>query len=416
MENKIDELYEKVLNSDVREYENVLSDEDVDLIASELDNLEDPIMAEAKEMASTPNLTDKEFEGVVSYNNETGVAMDVKEIDYNNVVSFDELLNSENVQLPDIDADLTITKIAISNFFALEFSDEAFEKAGITDEVCKKLEEITEKYRILKITGKKFSYFNAMPDSIKSQIIMFHGVAAADLTGRNMLKTARNFIAASLMEHILVTKENETLTIDLEQAITKLNEKLKNDTEELATDEEWSKVTWKYYLKTIPVQASLLESKGMVEEAEKYKKVIATFKETCTFKSLINDITNYKLKLRKIDLEDFDKYCESFNSQYAESEYTIHDVKLAYNTLCANPNIEGDEELYKYFIAYFIAYCSKYNFSTNNIYEHEFMYYFIWNIISANMYNKEDKEDVEFHNSYMRALQNALNIVKRMIE
>lgn len=416
MENKnIDKLYEKVLNSDVESIKNVLNDDDADLIATTIDEMRDPDMLEAKEMASKSNLTDKAFEGVTMYNNETGAAMYTEEIDYDNVIGFDELLNSDKVKLPDIDTDLTITKINIANFFALDFSDEAFESAGITDEVCEKLLKLSEKYRVSKITGKKFPYFNAMPESIQKQIIIFHGTDVTGLTGRNMIKTARNYIASCLMERINTSRDNETLSIDLEQSIAKLNEQLKQDTEELARDKEWSKVTWKYYLKTIPVQAAVLESKGLDEQAEKYRKAIAAFEETCTFKTLIKEI-EAGLRLPYIMIKDFDKCCELFNSKYEKSEYTIYDIKLAYNALCNNPNISGDEEVFKRFITYFIAYCNKYNLSTENVLEHEYMYYFIWNILFANLYNDDDEEDVEFHMNYYRSLQNALNVVKRTME
>lgn len=417
----IDEAYEKLLNSGGK-----LTDEDIEEINETLESeYTDPDMEEAKELAANSDLKDTEFIGKSVINSDNGSAIMTEEVDMENIPSFSELLEEYDIdktKLPDAEDllnDQNTARLCIAEFFGREKSEESYELNGLTDEVIDDFLKVTERYKESVITGKKFSYYISMPDPIKSMITEYMGMNNIRFTGANANKAARNECTKALLCHYLNRDRTELFTIYLSESVLKMQEELDElqdkSTKELASSKEWADASWKVFEHSIPNMITKLEEKGWNGEANKYRKVLAAYKETCIFKLLINDIKS-GLKVRHIDLEEFEKYCETFNSNYENSKFAINDVYQTFVTLCKCNHFNEDEMVYKKFIAYFIAYCKKHNFDTENIIDHTYMYYFIMNIILMDFYNPDDEEDKKFHTNYWRSLQNVLNVVKSTMD
>lgn len=405
MKNNIDELYDKVINMPVNEKsENKLTDQDMKDIMEAIDEIPtDDTLAEAKQAAVSSDLKDTGVTAEVVYNPETGKPMGVNEVDLDDesIRSFEDLLDSEGIEVPDVDIDKMIMKYAICSFFAIEDSDEALSNAEITDEVMDKVNEIIEKFKIYKKTGKKFSYYNAMPDPIKALIERFQGSNALTAVG-NMNREARNYITACFMNSVIDCNISEVMADDLNKSIAKMNK-------EFAEDDAWGE-TRKYFRNELPELIASLEKDGEMEKAEKGRLSIASFNEACEHNLLCEAIPT--LKIRHIDMEEFDKYCESFNDIYKNNTYQITDIHTAYDMLCKSTHFEEDEEVYKKMIGYFIEYTRKNNLDPNNIIDHVYMYYFIQNIITLDFYNPNNEEDVAFHNMLIENLNKLISVVK----
>lgn len=405
MKNNIDELYDKVINMPVNEKsENKLTDQDMKDIMEAIDEIPtDDTLAEAKQAAVSSDLKDTGVTAEVVYNPETGKPMGVNEVDLDDesIRSFEDLLDSEGIEVPDVDIDKMIMKYAICSFFAIEDSDEALSNAEITDEVMDKVNEIIEKFKIYKKTGKKFSYYNAMPDPIKALIERFQGSNALTAVG-NMNREARNYITACFMNSVIDCNISEVMADDLNKSIAKMNK-------EFAEDDAWGE-TRKYFRNELPELIASLEKDGEMEKAEKGRLSIASFNEACEHNLLCEAIPT--LKIRHIDMEEFDKYCESFNDIYKNNTYQITDIHTAYDMLCKSTHFEEDEEVYKKMIGYFIEYIRKNNLDPNNIIDHVYMYYFIQNIITLDFYNPNNEEDVAFHNMLIENLNKLISVVK----
>lgn len=389
----IDEAYDRLLNSSPEDIQkNKLSDEEVESIAKAIDETateSNALLNAAKEEAANSDLKDTASLVTVNINPVSGVAMGVEDFDPSNdsIKSFEELLEENDIpNMTEMDMDIFITKYAIASFFAID--TDALENNGITDEVVKKVNEVVERFELSKKTGKKFSYYNAMPDIIKEKITMYNGPQQAMMTSA-IGKEGRNYIAAALMNAIIDVNVGDALQNDLNKSIASMNK-------ELSQDNMWGE-TRRYFSEELPELIVKLKEANSLEQAERAEKVIESFNQACTYDELFNEIKSGKLKYRHIDLEDFPKACKNFNSQYEKSNNVITDVAQIYPALCRNTNLTGNPDLYKEFICLFMAYCKKHNFKADNIIEHTYMYYFIQNIITLEYYNPDNEKDVEFH-------------------
>lgn len=406
MNNNIDEVYEKMLSAaEITESEKLkLTDEQVDEILSAIDGCtDDDLMVNAKKAAESSDLKDEAVVASINIDTVTGKPVSVDEVDLDdeNIKSFEEYLDTEGINIPDVDIDKMVAKFAIAQFFAIDNTEEALENNGVADEAIDKVYEIIEKYKIYQKTGKKFSYYNAMPDSIKSLIERFQGANALKMVG-NMNREARNYIAACMMNAIIDCNVADVLTDDLNRSIAKMNK-------ELQEDEAWGE-TRRYFSEDLPNLISGLEQDGEQEKADKGRLVIASFNEACNHELLCEAIPS--LKIRHIDMEDFEKYCESFNDMYKDNTYQITDISQAFASLCRSENFHEDTEVYKKLIGYFIAYVKKQKLDPNNIIDHTYMYYFIQNIITLDYYSRSNEDDVAFHNTLVDNIQKLIDVVK----
>lgn len=407
---QIDDAYDKLMNATNIKADNAedlkLSDKDAEEIADYIEkNTDDSILAKAKEDAENSELTDEAKKASVAINPVTGTAMmtDDFDPDDDSIRSIEDLImNDCGIDINDFDMDVFVSKYAITTFFAI--NTDALELNGITDDVVKEVNKVVDKFKDFKVTGKKFSFFNAMPQPIKDQIIKLLGTNQLTVTG-NTTKEARNYASACLMNAIIEVNVGEAIQDDLNQSIAKMNK-------ELSQDNMWGE-TRRYFSEDLNELIPKLEADGCTEQAERARAVQRSFVQSCTYEEMFKEIKSGKLKYRKIDLEDFDKTCKKFNAQYETSTNVITDVAQVWPSLCRNTHIEGTPVLYKEFICLFIAYCKKHNLDPNNIVQHTFMYYFIQNIITLEFYNPDNEEDVKFHDGIVTNIQRVIDYLSQ---
>ncbi|HAU84382.1 MAG TPA: hypothetical protein DCW90_02380 [Lachnospiraceae bacterium] len=383
-----------------------LSDEQAEEIAEYIEkNTDDSILQQAKEDAENSELEDEAKKASVAINPVTGTAMMADDFDPDDesIRSIEDLImNDCGIDINDFDMDVFVSKYAIATFFAI--NTDALELNGITDDVVKEVNKVVDKFKDFKVTGKKFSFFNAMPQAIKDQIIKLLGTNQLTVTG-NTTKEARNYASACLMNAIIEVNVGEAIQDDLNQSIAKMNK-------ELSQDNMWGE-TRRYFSEDLNELIPKLEADGCTEQAERARAVQRSFVQSCTYEEMFNEIKMGKLKYRKIDMEDFDKTCKKFNAQYETSTNVITDVAQVWPALCRNDKIDGTTEIYKEFICLFIAYCKKHNLDPNNIVQHTFMYYFIQNIVTLEFYNPDNEEDVKFHDDIVANIQRVINYLSQ---
>lgn len=414
---QIDAAYDKLMAATDIKADNVnisidnpedlkLSDEQAEEIAEYIEkNTDDSILQQAKEDAENSELEDEAKKASVAINPVTGTAMMADDFDPDDesIRSIEDLImNDCGIDINDFDMDVFVSKYAIATFFAID--TDALELNGITDDVVKEVNKVVDKFKDFKVTGKKFSFFNAMPQAIKDQIIKLLGTNQLTVTG-NTTKEARNYASACLMNAIIEVNVGEAIQDDLNQSIAKMNK-------ELSQDNMWGE-TRRYFSEDLNELIPKLEADGCTEQAERARAVQRSFVQSCTYEEMFNEIKMGKLKYRKIDLEDFDKTCKKFNAQYETSTNVITDVAQVWPALCRNDKIDGTTEIYKEFICLFIAYCKKHNLDPNNIVQHTFMYYFIQNIVTLEFYNPDNEEDVKFHDDIVANIQRVINYLSQ---
>ena len=395
-------MNDETIQTDILEEDNKLSDQDIQDITETInDSVENnpntELYEQAKEQADAQPVGSDvvEAKAKIILDPITGAPKQiVEEVDEEDdededfhLQSFEEMLADESIGTQDIDVStLEISNDSVNSVFNVAFP----EISGKFTEMDYMM-IMTAIKRVQK--GEEFPYFNAMPQIIKDAINGMIGPQLGTDMG-NYVKEGRNYIAKSFLDDIINNEFLDAATLDLQKTIAEGNKQKEMN---IKQDDYWYNVR-KYFLEDLINKSNKARAEGKTEEADRYDLTREQFTQSYTYKEmreLYN--TTGKLKIKKIQIEKFDRECREFNCRYQKTQTVIQDISALLP--CLNRHVNGRFGLntLKEFICIFIKYTWIKNMSPNNIIDHVFMYFFIYNIISLDMYNRENEKDVAFH-------------------
>ena len=390
----------------VKDNKTELTDDDIEKIASAIDEVGSPsseLLDKVKEEAAKPQENQTEVANVV-INPVTGKPMAVEEFDDDDseLQSFEEMMADPNIKPMDID----MTKITISeDDVKSALSGYSTNMSSFSLEDYDMIIKAADRFR----NKEKFSYYNAMPEPIKT---MINNVIASDLglasKMGNFVAEGRNYIASELLRDIITSAATNMAVIDLEKMIKIEKAKASKD---MKSDEYW-RSTREYFLKTLPAIADKIRESGDKEKAQPLFDATDAYIESYKFIKMRDLYIKGKLRVKKIQIEKFKKTCTDFNLKYQKSQNVITDLSLALTALDRNAPKHYDIDILKEFLCIFVNYTK--NMDPNNKVDHVFMYYFIHNIMTLDFYDKENPEDVAFHDELLNNIDAFLaDIVER---
>lgn len=313
--------------------------------------------------------------------------------------SFEEMMDDDSIESMEIDeSKVKITKDNVSKFITSTFGDKINISVSDMDSL------ITLANRVK--NGEKFSYYASMPDSIKELINTTIGVEMGSKMG-SFIKEGRNYIAGSLLQDIVNDATQDVAYNDLQKSIAAIKGE---GAKEMKRDKYWSD-TKKYLLFGTIEKADKLREDGRIEQADKYEKVHDAFVESYMMTEMSDLYRRGKIRVREIDVEKFSKTCRNFNFKYQSSTNVINDVTQTLAILDRHADKKFDIDIIKEFICAFIKYTDMKNMKADNIIDHTFMYNWIFNIITLDMYNENDEFSVEFHNQLINNINNFLSMI-----
>ena len=404
--NNINEKYDKFLKNADKIGDNLsekgqLTDEDIETIAETINSVDSPgseLLEKAKEEASKPQQNTSSTANVV-INPVTGKPMSIVDFDDEDddihLQSFEEMMADPTIKPMDID----ITKVEISqddvkNALAGYGTDKDF---SVDD--YNKIIEAANRYK----KKEKFSYYVAMPDCIK---IMIDRVISTDLELAskmgNFRAEARNYVASELLRDVVTSATTNTALIDLDKFIKTSQAKASI---EIKRDDYW-RSTREYFLKTLPTIIEKMVSDGKGDQADVLTKAREAFIQSYTYTDMMDKYKSGKIRVKKIQIEKFEKTCRDFNTRYQKSQNIITELSLALSSLDRHAPKHYDIDVLKEFLCIFVNYTR--NMDPNNKIDHVFMYYFIYNITTLDFYNKENEEDVAFHDELLNNIDTCL--------
>lgn len=260
----------------------------------------------------------------------------------------------------------------------------------VKEEDLKQFMNALNKYR----NGEKLSYFNLLPESIRTQIDTLIG-GVVDLSYK---KTVRSEVTKELFEQIIqdnyIDKSFSDLQTTIDTTFNQINE---------AAQKELAEAMSEYNVNTRQKVESIEKNIERVKEenpelADKLSKFVEYFKYSYTYENLIKALKESpgKLRAKKIELEKFDRVCKEFNSKYSDSKFTIYSIDNLLPSLMNN--IENiTEKSAKRFIIAFIKFTKNMKPCKERNEEHVFMYFFIKNIMGLTNYDENNEEDVKFY-------------------
>lgn len=404
--NNINEKYDKFLKNADKIGDNLsekgqLTDEDIETIAETINSVDSPgseLLEKAKEEASKPQQNTSSTANVV-INPVTGKPMSIVDFDDEDddihLQSFEEMMADPTIKPMDID----ITKVEISQDDVKNaLSGYSVDKDFSVDDY-NKIIEAANRYK----KKEKFSYYVAMPDCIKTMIdrVISTDLELASKMG-NFRAEARNYVASELLRDVVTTATTNTALIDLDKFIKTSQAKASI---EIKSDDYW-RSTREYFLKALPTIIEKMVSDGKGDQADVLTKAREAFIQSYTYTDMMDKYKSGKIRVKKIQIEKFEKTCRDFNTRYQKSQNIITELSLALSSLDRHAPKHYDIDVLKEFLCIFVNYTR--NMDPNDKIDHVFMYYFIYNITTLDFYNKENEEDVAFHDELLNNIDTCL--------
>lgn len=380
-----------------------LTEEDIESIAKTIDEVASPsaeLLKKASEEADLPQ-TNEEATANIVINPVTGLPMMVQNEDDDDIhlQSFEEMLADPSIKPMDID----IKTVEVTDQDITTAAEAYIGKETLSLEDYEMIRKAADRFK----TGEKFSYYNSLPQIIKNCIdrVISSDLELASKMG-NFRQEGRNYIASEFLRDIVSSAATNMAVIDLEKAI---NQEKKKASIEIKADEYW-RGTREYFLNRLPVVIEKMKADGKSEDQYKpLEQAREAFIQSYTYTDMIDQYKKGKLKIKRIQIEKFDKSCRDFNIRYEKTQNVIMEISLALTALDRNAPKHYDIDILKEFLCAFMMYTR--NMNPNDKIDHVFMYYFIYNITTLDFYDKENETDVVFHDELLNNINNFLEAI-----
>lgn len=310
--------------------------------------------------------------------------------------SFEEMLADDSIKPMNIDMDTVIIKadtikpILAATFPNTKFSDEDIEKVRVAAEKQKRKED--------------FSYYESMPDSVKGAI---NGMIGAQMQSKmgSFNKEGRNYIVQAILDNIIQDEVVDKATYDMNKMIQK---GMKDISEETKRDKYWEG-SRAFFMSEIDNKIKKFEDEGKHEIAERFRQVKEAYRQSYTYENMLAAYKEGKIKVKKIQVEKFNRTCEEFNFKYQKTQNIINDIKTLLPKLDRVAAKHFDLDIIKEFIVIFINYVK--NMDVNDYKDHTFMYYFIYNINTVDYYDTEDAAQEAHHKQIINNINTFLQAI-----
>ena len=266
-----------------------------------------------------------------------------------------------------------------------------------TDEEIHTLMEVINR----KMNKEEFNVYKALPRKIQKQIDETIGLPTGDdiapAVVPNNARAARNLLAESLIDEFIMNTSFDRAKNDLNKEIEKVFEESAQNIAEYSVD---------YVQERNAKYREYVENMEDEEKKQKLTETLDTIDSAYTLEPLKEFAKNCKIK--KYDIENPKNHFRDFLNKYRDSNYNIYDIKL---TLPILERKIVDNENYNNadVIAFLVCFC-KYiqNFKVENVLEHSFMYYVIYNIVIADANVSEKTKEVSdiFMNNIKEVIDN----------
>ena len=290
--------------------------------------------------------------------------------------NLDELLGMDQER---IRSDVDINEDAIQ-----ESVKSIFPNLEITD--FKMFMSALNRYR----KGEKFSYYNALPQSMKDQVDLIIGNTYIGYTSN---KEARAYVVQGVFDQVINDNYTNKLFVNIEQSMNESFKELYDNTK--GQFSEYNNNFRDMIENRLQLEAENIKDTDP-EKAMMYQDISNAFVRSYTFDEMYDLYVNTgKLKVKPIMVDKFKRTCDEWCLKYKDHKMIINNV---YDLLPALQSMFTgygfDDKIYKKFICVFINYTK--NMKPDNISEHVFMYYFIKNILGIVYCNTEDEQEVKF--------------------
>ena len=250
----------------------------------------------------------------------------------------------------------------------------------------------------------KVNYYKMLPQKLQDQLFESIPIEMKARYSKSEIMGSMNSFAKELLNGIL---DKAFMSQTFYDKATK--ESLKELNEGLRVEYSKYNSTMRDMINNLPKMVEKLREEGNEESAQKVEKFLEIYNDVYSLDSYKEAWKSGKIKVKKFDIEKFDRNIASFNMKYEKSKNTIPNLDQAYPILrTALPEETSDIKIKK-FIVGFVKYTM--NMDPNNIEDHAYMYYFVKNIVHSNKYDKANEDEITYYNHVIENINNFINDV-----
>lgn len=265
------------------------------------------------------------------------------------------------------------------SIFDIPYNEELIKKNinehGISDvEVVSELLPVIEKYR----KQEKADYYSLLPEKIKEMInqqCMITGVPMQDL------KAARKMFSEEFLRAIIADAGFDKVVIDMQKEMQKAYDlkplmSMLMETQKTQFEDNIDKRI--EFFENSEVKPELEDKKA--EQIANLKAVKEAYRQSYTLDNFVQAIIDHKIKVKKFDIEKYQRHIKEFNFKYeGDTPFIIRDIRDCIPVLQRRFSRYPEEYIIR-FIVSFIKFTM--NMSAKDPIDHTFMSYVISNIIS----------------------------------
>lgn len=386
-----EELVDVVEEGDIYDFGDDPEDQEVDseeqsIFDSTGDALNHKHYVDGVEVEETEKTPERKFKSIDEALSDLGSAEMSEDIEE------EEIFTPEDIRAGLNESPIFMTEAAESNTKEGEQKPE-FE---ISDESVLQLLDVVNRIK----AKENFNIYSALPQEVKTMVDKY--LASNGMGGYSVqANTTRNAICKSLMDEFITT-------VSMEKTVNDFNKEM--ETLFNSVGKEFSTIYKDYDQERDRYLESLL-AKVPEDDPKRMKliNVMDAINDAYHLTRVRNFVANGFKPFRSIELEKpQQRVFSDFEAKYANSTHNIYPLKLVVDVLNKyNPTEVKDGNL---MFAMAFAKCCK-NYSPDNVVEHAFMYYTIYNIILLDIYKGED------YDNYAPDLLESVNfIIKKCAE
>lgn len=403
-EEAINTAYDKMLDAATikANEDGKLTDQQLDELADKLDKVaeSDPVLSSLK---NSPSAKGEQTYAVENHTDDMQTEDVTVQVDPE--TGAHKILENVDDDIPDIDLskylDMKSYEADYIDLDSVTLSDSIIKEYDLSEEDCKNLIALLKR---VQAKEEGINYYNELPAGVKKFV---NAMAVAE--GSPSSRSIKNAIAKTYIDTIFREIGADVFQIDVERLI---NTEIKKSGVDFST---------MYDEMILGKKEKLYEAAAKVEEASPknaavLRKIADACEESYMMTGFIEAIKNHALKIRKIDIEKYDKVVKEFNYKYEKSSLNINlasDLVLCIprHLATASEPISPDKITSKTVVAFVVAFC-KYceKFSPENVAEHTFMYYFIKNILRLDS-TPPGTEHSEFAQQLVDRIKSTLELI-----
>lgn len=388
----------------VMEEDTKLTDEQIEYIANDLEEMAKG--TELEKIAKFPSnngiderskdeITEEgeEKKVMVRVNPETGEEV-IDSIDDEKEFNFEDFINEVNSGVTEFDSlnfskedFLDVTNVNNENLILNSMVED---DNGLKEENIETIIEVMNR----RSKGEKFNVYKALPEDVRNfidkyfaeQILGSSGAAAQIAMNDARIKQYKNNIAESVIDEYIQEIKSKKSKHDFAEELASIYSSFEDNKKELANSSiEYTEARNKAYR----------EGADKIEDPEKrkrYLEIMDAIDEALNLTKLKEFAK--KCKIKKIELEKYQRAISDFLQKYEDSDKNIYDLNMVANILFRI--LEKDGYTMTHVIALIIAFIKQVqNYKAEVATEHAYMYYFIYYCVFIDNQKNNFKESIE---------------------